>query len=475
MVLILLCTALTVKRVSLLVVLAACAQQSEPSKLASLEQDTTVCGVGPTVKGIDVSYYQGTINWSAVKNDGVVYAFIRTSDGTYHDPNFDSYWSGSRAAGIKHGAYHFFRPEDDPIAQADYVLSKIGGKLAADDLPPVLDVEVADGVSAANIAAGIKQWSDHIEAAIGRKPIIYTGMYFWRDSVGNPDMHANPLWHAQYTTASCPDIASTWPTWTFWQFTSTGTVSGISGSVDVDRFNGDAAAFGAFLGPPGTCGDGTCSAGETKISCPEDCGPCATIDADGGMIDNGNACYVAGGPAAGIRHVTDAGMKNDLDWTHTTAETYEQNYGEWNLYFAQAGDYEIQVYTAKAYAQSKQAKYKIKAGDQTKEKTIDQTAVDGWQSLGTFTFAQGGHQSVHVGDNTGEPEADNVQLVFDAVQVIPVGGSGSGSGSGLGSGDGSGDGGTGMHGGGCNAGGGGGGVLLIVMAVGYVARRRKIA
>src|SRR5439155_391699 len=169
-------------------------------------------------------------------------------------------------------------------------------------------------------------------------------------------------------------------------------------NVDVDRFNGDKAAFDAFLGPPGTCGDGTCDAGESKTSCPEDCGPCATIDAAGGLVDNGGACYTAGGPSAGIRHVTDAGMKNDLDWTHTTALSYEQNYGQWDLFFAEAGSYEVQVYTAAAYAQSKQAKYDIKAGDTTHKKTIDQTAADGWQTLGTFTFAAGGHQFVHVGD-----------------------------------------------------------------------------
>src|SRR5947209_6598600 len=157
-------------RAFVLVMVAACANAPAVS---SVEDNTTVCGAGPTVKGIDVSYYQGTINWTSVKNDGVVYAFIRTSDGSYHDPQFDTYWAESRAAGVKHGAYHFFRPASDPIVQADYLLSKIGGKLAADDLPPVLDVEAADGVSAANIAAGVKKWSDHVEAALGRKPIIY--------------------------------------------------------------------------------------------------------------------------------------------------------------------------------------------------------------------------------------------------------------------------------------------------------------
>jgi GH25 family lysozyme M1 (1,4-beta-N-acetylmuramidase) len=444
-----------------LVVVAACANAPAVS---SVEENTTVCGSGPTVKGMDVSYYQGTIDWNAVAADGVVYAFIRTSDGSFHDPQFDNYWAQSRAAGVKHGAYHFFRPESDPIAQADYLLGKIGGKLEADDLPPVLDVEAADGIAAANIASGIQQWSDHVEAAIGRKPIIYTGMYFWQDSVGNASMPQNPLWHAQYTSASCPSIASSWSDWTFWQYTSTGSVGGISGGVDVDRFNGDATAFQGFLGPPGPAA------------------PCGTIDAAGGMIDNGDACYVAGGPAAGIRHVATSGMDQNLDWTHTTANATEQNYAEWTLNFAEAGNYEVQVYTAAAFAQSKQAKYVVTAADGPHDVVIDQTAVDGWQSLGTFAFAMGGSQSVHVGDNTGEPEANNVQLVFDAVQLVRDDGQGSGSGSGSGSGDGSGSGsGSGdgttppAPGGGCSTGGGLGGSAgggLVVM-LGLVLRRRR--
>ena len=102
---------------------------------------------------------------------------------------------------------------------------------------------------------------------------------------------------------------------------------------------------------------------------------------------------------------------------------------------------------------------------------IDQTAVDGWQSLGEIDFAMGGMQSIHLGDNTGEAEAQNVQLVFDAVRLTRVtddGGDGSGSGSG--SGDDTGD--DMHHGGGCAAGGGAGGGLAIVL-LGLVRRRRR--
>jgi uncharacterized protein (TIGR03382 family) len=464
----------------LLALLAACADNSHigSSKLAQLQQDATVCGVGPTVKGIDVSYYQGTIDWSKVAGAGVKFAFIRASDGdNFDDPSFATYWSGSRAAGVIHGAYQFFRPEQDPIAQADLLLSKIG-TLQPDDLPPVLDVEVADGVGASALAAGVKKWVDHVAAAIGRPPIIYTGYYFWQDSVGGADMTSSPLWHAQYTTASCPTIADPWTNWALWQYTSTGSVAGIGGSVDVDRWNGDAASLQAFLGPGGTCGDGTCNAGETPASCPEDCGPCATIDADGGIVDDNGACFTAGGPSVGMRHVTDAGEGGELYWTHTTAEATEENFGQWDLYFAEAGHYQVDVFTSAQYAQSKQAQYAVHTAGGDQEVTIDQTAADGWQSLGAFDFAQGGHQWVHLGDNTGEPEADNVQLVFDAVRVTRLDGA-------QGSGDGSDDGSSGsdvqpapgkMHAGGCAAGGDGAGLAVAWLLVGLAgARRRRVS
>src|SRR5262249_30212815 len=150
-------------------------------------------------------------------------------------------------AGIVHGAYQFFRPGQDVLAQADLLLSKIGD-MKPDDLPPVLDVEAADGNTPAQVASKVKQWVAHVKAAIGRPPIIYTGFYFWRDSVGGPDLTTSPLWHAQYTTAACPNIADPWTDWAIWQYTSTGAVDGIAGNVDVDRWNGNRASLDAFLG-----------------------------------------------------------------------------------------------------------------------------------------------------------------------------------------------------------------------------------
>ncbi|CAN5388302.1 hypothetical protein BH11MYX1_BH11MYX1_01460 [soil metagenome] len=443
-----------------------------PQELSDLDQSVTVCATGSTIKGIDVSVFQGTIDWAKAKADGVVYAIIRVSDGlNTPDSKFATNWANSRTAGVIHGAYQFFEPSQDPIAQADMLLAKTG-PLKADDLPPMIDVEVNDGLSPAATAAAVKKWIAHVKAKTGRDPIVYTGFYFWGGSVGGANVLPSPLFHAQYTTAACPNIASPWTTWAFWQYTSSGAINGIAGNVDTDRFNGTKAQLLAMLGPPGSCGDGTCSTGESKISCPEDCGPCATIDAAGGEVDDSDACFEGGGPATYLREATDAGEKGGLTWTHATADATEYNYGTWNLYLATAGRYKLEVYTAPAYAQSKHATYVVHAGDPTshvaeQSAVVDQSAADGWQTVGEYDFAAGGHQWIHLGDNTGEIAATNTQLVFDAIRLTPTDGPGSG-------GSGSDTSKPGDHAG-CNASGSSGGALTFGLVLGLSAIRRRRA
>jgi GH25 family lysozyme M1 (1,4-beta-N-acetylmuramidase) len=427
--------------------LVACSGEQATFEYSDLEQAATVCGSGPTVKGIDVSYYQPNIDWTKVRADGVRYAFIRVSDGLATvDTKFASHWAGSRAAGIKHGAYQFFRPNQDPIAQADLLLAKIGTP-EPDDLPPVIDVEADGGLPPAQVAAKVKLWIDHVSAATGQTPIIYTGFYFWRDRVGAPAFAASsPLWHAQYTSAACPTIAQPWDDWAFWQYTSSGTINGISGPVDTNRFNGtfdDLMALTPSGGAP--------------------VAPCAKLPADGGTIDDGDACFSGGGPATSMRHVTTAGEGGDLVWTYTTEDATEGNYGEWSVDLTEAGTYKVEVYTAGAFAESTRARYEIRANGSDVEATIDQSAADGWQTLGTFEFAAGGDQAIHLGDNTGEQLVDKVQLVFDAVKltrVIP-------GDDFIGDGDDT-DGEPAPTAGGCSASGGGVGSLFGAMLVGLI-------
>ena len=232
-----------------------------------------VCASGTTTSGVDVSYYNGTINWTSVKNAGYAFAFIRISDGaSFHDPQFGANWSGAKSAGVIRGIYQFFRPTQDVNAQADLVISAVGTPEPG-DLPPVIDVEVTGNLAPASVAAKVRQWVDRVKAGTGLDPIVYTGKYFWRDQVGGPTSFANnPLWIAQYTSL-CPDLTSPWNTWAFWQYSESGTVPGMSGAVDMDRFNGSLAELQAMAG--GTAPGGGDNGGGTATTCTS-----ATMDAD---------------------------------------------------------------------------------------------------------------------------------------------------------------------------------------------------
>ncbi|MBA3461092.1 MAG: hypothetical protein H0T46_14100 [Deltaproteobacteria bacterium] len=177
---------------------------------------------------------------------------------------------------------------------------------------------------------------------------------------------------------------------------------------------------------------------------------------------------MAGGPSAYMRHVSTAGSDGDLLWTHTTDHADEANFGRWNLDLAEGGTYKLEVYTDKAFAQSTQARYTVHAAGTDHDFIIDQTHADGWQPLGEVQIAAGGEQWLHLSDNTGEPGAETVQLVFDAVRLTRVD-PGSGSGSGSGSGDEMMD--EPGENGGCSAGGSSG--LVIALAALGLRRRRR--
>ncbi|MSP91886.1 MAG: hypothetical protein EXR79_08830 [Myxococcales bacterium] len=235
---------------------------------------TVVCPGPVTIEGIDISHWQAAIDWGKVKAAGKVYAIIRVSDGMYKDKTFDFNWPEAKKQGLIRGVYQFFRPGQDPIAQADLLLTKMG-KLGPADLAPVADVEATDGKPPVTVAANLKKWIDHVQAKTGRVPIIYSGAYFWEDNVKSAAFVNHPLWHAQYCSNCCPNIASPWKSWKFWQYTSSGKVGGIAGNVDLNKWNGTQAALTLFAGgaaPPvcqphceGTvvvdkaCGKGDCA------------------------------------------------------------------------------------------------------------------------------------------------------------------------------------------------------------------------
>lgn len=171
-----------------------------------------------TLLGIDVSHYQGDVNWFSVKRSAVKFAYAKATEGsTSVDSHFRQNWARIQEAGLYRGAYHFARPGGDPEAQAVHFASVVG-PLGFCDLPPVLDLEEADGHEGPYVLNWALAFMAKAEALFGRQLIVYTGA-FWRGPMGNPK-HAffrdRLLWLAAYV--SRPVVPASWDHWTFWQY-----------------------------------------------------------------------------------------------------------------------------------------------------------------------------------------------------------------------------------------------------------------
>lgn len=201
-------------------------------------------GLSSNAQGIDVSSYQGTIEWERVAQAGKAFAFIKATEGASGvDPQFQANWSGAKAAGLLRGAYHFYRVGADPHQQAMSFLRVV--QPGTEDLPPALDVET--GGDGGAIIAGIQVWLDAVEQATGKTPILYTNPSFWTRLGTSGDSFAKyPLWIANYGVTS-PTVPPPWskqkPNWTFWQFSESGSISGIKGNVDLDLYQGTLQAL----------------------------------------------------------------------------------------------------------------------------------------------------------------------------------------------------------------------------------------
>jgi len=125
------------------------------------------------------------------------------------------------------------------------------GPLDDDDLPPAIDVESTDHQTGATMVAHVKAWMDRVEAGSGKKPIIYTGRPFWDDNTGSSTAVSDHMLWIPNWYVSCPGISAAWSSWGFWQYSATGSIAGITGDVDRDRWNGNREALLAFAGVVG--------------------------------------------------------------------------------------------------------------------------------------------------------------------------------------------------------------------------------
>lgn len=194
------------------------------------------------VRGIDVSHHQGEIDWSALAGSDLAFSFIKATEGEDHrDPRFGENWQGAGAAGLARGAYHYFTFCTPGRPQAEHFLRVLPSGDA--ELPPVVDIEFAgnckDAPSYGEIRAQLSSFLEAVEAAAGRKAILYvTGKAYRRIVSGS--FEGNPIWIRN--TFWEPSLADDSP-WTFWQYTDRGQVPGVSSTVDLNVFNGTSAEF----------------------------------------------------------------------------------------------------------------------------------------------------------------------------------------------------------------------------------------
>jgi GH25 family lysozyme M1 (1,4-beta-N-acetylmuramidase) len=211
----------------------------------------------PRTLGIDVSRFQGTIDWAQVAGSGVQFAFVQASRGSGLDCTVkpaqcgaDPYWAANaaaaRAVGVRIGAYHRAfatgatraEAKADAGAEAAIFVAQVG-RVPRGDLLPVLDVETPfTGLTPGRLRVWIQTWMKRVHKGVGVKPIIYTNATSWAATGNTTKFTAgHPLWVAQWQVAKPTLVpAANWGGrgWTVWQFTSSGAVPGISGNVDMD-------------------------------------------------------------------------------------------------------------------------------------------------------------------------------------------------------------------------------------------------
>ncbi|GIJ45168.1 hypothetical protein Val02_20540 [Virgisporangium aliadipatigenens] len=216
-----------------------------------------------SVKGIDISHHQGTVNWPAVAGTGQQFAYLKATEGTdYADPTFGTNYAGAKGNGLYAGAYHYGLPDHSSgRVQADWFLDHARYQHDGRTLPPMLDIEWPSGpsgspspcygMSPSAIVGWIRDFVDRVRERTGATTVIYTNTNWWNPCTGsNTSFGALPLFVADYSYGSegPSPMPAGWSRWTFWQYTSGGSVSGISGNVDRDVFNGSAAALKTLVG-----------------------------------------------------------------------------------------------------------------------------------------------------------------------------------------------------------------------------------
>ncbi|UZD24132.1 glycoside hydrolase family 25 protein [Algoriphagus halophytocola] len=228
--------------------MTSCASKSNSdisSKIPIPEKDTIPANpmeskTDQPVLGIDVSHFQGNINWEEIKADEITFAYDKATQGaSFKDPDYAQNKRGAHEVGLAHGSYHFFTSDADPMDQAALFIATID--YTSGDMPPVLDLEqggIVGTVKTSEFQDDVLSFLLEIERKLGIKPIIYTNHPFGNEYLDNPKFSEYGLWIAEYEVDT-PKIPKTWEEkgWLIWQRSERGKVQGAMGNVDHDLFN----------------------------------------------------------------------------------------------------------------------------------------------------------------------------------------------------------------------------------------------
>ncbi len=187
------------------------------------------------VHGVDVSRWQGNINWNVLRKNGANFAFIKATDGGDHlDPMFRRNWDAAEAAGVKRGAYHFFYWCRPAAHQAEWFIRHVPRE--ANALPPVIDVEwtrsrtCTKRPSRATVLKKMNTFMNMLESHYGQRPIIYTAPDFYDDNLQGAFPN-HPFWLR--SVAAHPSKVYPRRNWVFWQYSGTGLSKGVGEKIDL--------------------------------------------------------------------------------------------------------------------------------------------------------------------------------------------------------------------------------------------------
>lgn len=262
-------------------------------------------------KGIDISHWQGKPDFKKVKAAGYSFVFLKASQGTgYEDPTFATNLKNAKDANLLVGAYHFIEPSSTSgaINEANHFISiiKKNGGFSVLDLPPVLDIETANGQSKANMTKIARAFIDTVKLAANQQPMLYSYTSFLNSFIDGSQLSDCLLWIARYGKKQ-PENAGGFSSWEFLQYSDNGVVPGIANdNVDHNEFNGDETLlikkYGNYHSSESTNNEGVNKMETWKVNMAE-----TAIDA---LAKKG----IISDPSGWKRKVANGTVEKDLAW-----------------------------------------------------------------------------------------------------------------------------------------------------------------